>query len=69
VCVDADYLPNLAYSLELLELYLELILARFALLELNPKEKVPDEGVREAVCSVVYAAPRYEGSHSFRWET
>lgn len=46
--------------LELLELYVELILARFGLLEMNPKEKEPDEGVREAVCSIVYAAPRTE---------
>ena len=45
-------------SMELLELYLELILARWNLLDLNAKDKVPDEGVREAVCAVVYAAPR-----------
>lgn len=66
VVLDARSRPTTSYhcfavnhgSLELLELYLELILARFGLLEMNPKEKEPDEGVREAVCSIVYAAPR-----------
>ena len=47
-------------SLELLELYLELILARFGLLEATTKAKEPEEGVREAVSSIVYAAPRCE---------
>ena len=49
-----------SHSLELLELYLELILARFGLLEANSKAKEPEEGVREAVSSIVYAAPRCE---------
>jgi vacuolar protein sorting-associated protein IST1 len=52
------YLADIANRLELLELYLELILARFGLLEINNKEKEPEEGIREAVCSIVYAAPR-----------
>ncbi|KAL7006214.1 Vacuolar protein sorting-associated protein ist1 [Cystobasidiomycetes sp. EMM_F5] len=47
--------------LELLELYLELILARFGLLETaSPSSKEPDEGVREAICAVVYSAQRTE---------
>ncbi|OCH88760.1 DUF292-domain-containing protein [Obba rivulosa] len=44
--------------LELLELYCELLLARFGLLDQNTRE--PDAGVREGVCSVIYAAPRTE---------
>ncbi|KAH9837323.1 DUF292-domain-containing protein [Rhodofomes roseus] len=44
--------------LELLELYCELLHARFSLLDQNTKE--PDPGVSEGVCSVVYAAPRTE---------
>lgn len=55
----ADSIYAYHHRLELLELYVELILARFGLLEMNPKEKEPDEGVREAVCSIVYAAPRW----------
>ena len=47
-------------SLELIELYLELILARFGLLEVtsSTSSKEPDEGVREAISSIVYASPR-----------
>ncbi|KAL5533761.1 hypothetical protein ACEPAG_221 [Sanghuangporus baumii] len=44
--------------LELLELYCELLIARFGLLEQNTRE--PDPGVSEGVCSIIYAAPRTE---------
>ncbi|EIW87091.1 DUF292-domain-containing protein [Coniophora puteana RWD-64-598 SS2] len=44
--------------LELLELYCELLIARFGLLELNSKE--PDPGISEGVCSIVHAAQRTE---------
>ncbi|KAG6911374.1 hypothetical protein DXG01_001045 [Tephrocybe rancida] len=44
--------------LELLELYCEMLLARFGLLDQNSRE--PDIGVKESVCSIVYAAPRTE---------
>jgi len=44
--------------LELLELYCELLLARFGLLDQNTRE--PDPGVIEGVCSVIHAAPRTE---------
>ncbi|KAL7412476.1 regulator of Vps4 activity in the MVB pathway-domain-containing protein [Mrakia frigida] len=45
--------------LELLALYSELLLARFALLENSPATE-PDEGIKEAVCSLIFAAPRTE---------
>jgi len=44
--------------LELLELYCELLLARFGLLEQNARE--PDPGISEGVCSIIHAAPRTE---------
>ncbi|TFK56472.1 DUF292-domain-containing protein [Heliocybe sulcata] len=44
--------------LELLELYSELLIARFGILEQNTPE--PDPAVSEAVCSVIHAAPRTE---------
>jgi len=44
--------------LELLELYSELLIARFGVLEQNTPE--PDPAVSEAVCAVIYAAPRTE---------
>ncbi|KIJ54223.1 hypothetical protein M422DRAFT_25164 [Sphaerobolus stellatus SS14] len=44
--------------LELLELYCELILARFGLLEHSGRE--PDPGIYEGVCSLIHAAPRTE---------
>lgn len=44
--------------LELLELYCELLIARFGLLDQNTRE--PDPGVQEGVCSIIYAAPRTE---------
>ncbi|KAI0685089.1 DUF292-domain-containing protein [Cytidiella melzeri] len=44
--------------LELLELYCELLLARFGLLDQSARE--PDPGVSEGVCSIIYAAPRTE---------
>ncbi|KAJ7070619.1 DUF292-domain-containing protein [Mycena amicta] len=44
--------------LELLELYCELLLARFGLLEQNTRE--PDPGVAEGVSSIIHAAPRTE---------
>ncbi|KZT72956.1 DUF292-domain-containing protein [Daedalea quercina L-15889] len=44
--------------LELLELYCELLHARFSLLDQNTKE--PDPGVSEGICSIIYAAPRTE---------
>jgi len=44
--------------LELLELYSELLLARFGLLDQNTRE--PDPGIIEGVCIVIHAAPRTE---------
>jgi len=44
--------------LELLELYCELLLARFGLLDQSTRE--PDPGIFEGVCSVIHAAPRTE---------
>ncbi|TFK77504.1 DUF292-domain-containing protein [Pluteus cervinus] len=44
--------------LELLELYCELLFARFGLLEQNTRE--PDPGIAEGVASVIHAAPRTE---------
>jgi len=44
--------------LELLELYCELLLARFGLLDQNTRE--PDPGIVEGICSIVHAAPRTE---------
>lgn len=44
--------------LELLELYCELLLARFSLLDQNNRE--PDPAISEGVCSIIYAAPRTE---------
>lgn len=43
------------------QLYTELLLARFPLLD-NPGGNTaePDEGVKEAVCSIIFAAPRTE---------
>jgi vacuolar protein sorting-associated protein IST1 len=39
-----------------MELYCELLLARFGLIELNSRE--PDQGVSEGICSIIHAAPR-----------
>ncbi|KAK7063871.1 regulator of Vps4 activity in the MVB pathway-domain-containing protein [Favolaschia claudopus] len=44
--------------LELLELYSELLLARFGVLDQNTRE--PDPGIAEGVCAIVHAAPRTE---------
>ncbi|KAH8110584.1 DUF292-domain-containing protein [Phellopilus nigrolimitatus] len=44
--------------LELLELYCELLIARFGLLDQNSRE--PDPGVSEGVCNIIHAAPRTE---------
>ncbi|PVF93813.1 DUF292-domain-containing protein [Serendipita vermifera] len=44
--------------LEILELYCELLIARFGLLDSPAKE--PDPGVYEAICAVIHAAPRTE---------
>ncbi|KAF7337604.1 hypothetical protein MSAN_02233700 [Mycena sanguinolenta] len=44
--------------LELLELYSELLLARFGLLDQNTRE--PDPGIAEGVCAIIHAAPRTE---------
>ncbi|KAG6851345.1 hypothetical protein H0H93_005743 [Arthromyces matolae] len=44
--------------LELLELYCELLLARFGLLDQNTR--LPDVGINESVCSIIHAAPRTE---------
>ncbi|KAH0837929.1 DUF292-domain-containing protein [Lanmaoa asiatica] len=44
--------------LELLELYCELLIARFGLLDQNTRE--PDQGVKEGVCAIIYAAQRTE---------
>ncbi|KIR39642.1 hypothetical protein I307_01524 [Cryptococcus deuterogattii 99/473] len=45
--------------LELLELYLEMLQARFNILEASPATE-PDPSISDAVCSIVYAAPRTE---------
>jgi vacuolar protein sorting-associated protein IST1 len=42
------------------QLYAELLLARFALLDNPASTTEPDPGVKEAVCSIMYAAPRTE---------
>ncbi|KAF8578603.1 DUF292-domain-containing protein [Ramaria rubella] len=44
--------------LELLELYCELLISRFGLLEISSKE--PDPGVYEGICCIIHAAPRTE---------
>ncbi|KAI9511741.1 DUF292-domain-containing protein [Russula earlei] len=44
--------------LELLELYCELLIARFGLVEQNTQG--PDAAVGEGICSIIYAAPRTE---------
>ncbi|KAH6916621.1 regulator of Vps4 activity in the MVB pathway-domain-containing protein [Coprinopsis sp. MPI-PUGE-AT-0042] len=44
--------------LELLELYCELLIARFGILDQNTR--VPDPGISEGVCAVIHAAPRTE---------
>ncbi|TFY63109.1 hypothetical protein EVG20_g6454 [Dentipellis fragilis] len=44
--------------LELLELYCELLIARFGLLDQNTRE--PDAAVSEGVCAIIHAAPRTE---------
>lgn len=44
--------------LEILELYCELLSARFGLLDTSAKE--PDPGVYEAVCAIIHAALRTE---------
>ncbi|OAX42098.1 DUF292-domain-containing protein, partial [Rhizopogon vinicolor AM-OR11-026] len=43
---------------ELLELYCELLIARFGLLDQNTRD--PDPGISEGVCSIIHAAPRIE---------
>jgi vacuolar protein sorting-associated protein IST1 len=43
---------------ELLELYCELLIARFGLLDQNTRD--PDAGISEGVCSIIHAAPRTE---------
>ncbi|KAE9409253.1 DUF292-domain-containing protein, partial [Gymnopus androsaceus JB14] len=45
--------------LELLELYCELLLARFGVLD-QTVTREPDPAVFEGVCSIIYAAPRTE---------
>jgi vacuolar protein sorting-associated protein IST1 len=44
--------------LEIMELYTETLLARFALLEMNSRE--PDAGIKEPLCAIIHAAPRIE---------
>ncbi|KAF8527594.1 DUF292-domain-containing protein [Hysterangium stoloniferum] len=44
--------------LELIELYCELLIARFGLLEISARE--PDPGIYEGVTCVIHAAPRTE---------
>ncbi|KAI6133614.1 DUF292-domain-containing protein [Pisolithus croceorrhizus] len=44
--------------LELLELYCELLIARFGLFDQGTRE--PDPGISEGVCAIIYAAPRTE---------
>ncbi|KAI9224741.1 regulator of Vps4 activity in the MVB pathway-domain-containing protein [Blastocladiella britannica] len=48
---------NTSEALEVLELYCELLLARFSLIE---SMAVPDAGILEAVHTLIYAAPRTE---------
>ncbi|KAL4070504.1 regulator of Vps4 activity in the MVB pathway-domain-containing protein [Scleroderma citrinum] len=44
--------------LELLELYCELLIARFGLLDQSTRE--PDPGISEGVCAIIYSATRTE---------
>ncbi|KAG9028494.1 hypothetical protein FRB95_006395 [Tulasnella sp. JGI-2019a] len=44
--------------LELLELYCELLVARFGILDMNTRD--PDPAISEAICSIIHAAPRTE---------
>ncbi|KAG6810915.1 hypothetical protein H0H92_009845 [Tricholoma furcatifolium] len=44
--------------LELLELYCEMLLARFGLLDQTSRD--PDVGIKESVCNIIHAAPRTE---------
>jgi vacuolar protein sorting-associated protein IST1 len=44
--------------LEIMELYAEMLIARFALLEFNARE--PDPAVKEPICAIIHAAPRIE---------
>ncbi|KAF9245680.1 DUF292-domain-containing protein [Melanogaster broomeanus] len=44
--------------LELLELYCELLISRFGLLDQNTRE--PDPGINEGVCAIIHAAQRAE---------
>lgn len=44
--------------LEIMELYSEMLIARFALLELNQRE--PDPAIKEPLCAIIHAAPRIE---------
>ncbi|KAA1471412.1 DUF292-domain-containing protein [Dentipellis sp. KUC8613] len=50
--------------LELLELYCELLIARFGLLDQNTRE--PDTAVSEGVCAIIHAAPRTELKGAFQ---
>lgn len=44
--------------LEIMELYTETLIARFALLEMNSRE--PDPSIKEPLCAIIHAAPRIE---------
>lgn len=44
--------------LEIMELYIETLIARFALLEMNSRE--PDALIKEPLCAIIHAAPRIE---------
>lgn len=44
--------------LELLELYCELLIARFGILDMNSRE--PDPAISEGVCSIIFSASRTE---------
>lgn len=44
--------------LEIMELYSEMLIARFALLELNQRE--PDPAIKEPLIAIIHAAPRIE---------
>ncbi|KAK0466319.1 DUF292-domain-containing protein [Desarmillaria tabescens] len=47
--------------LELLELYCELLIARFGLLDINhSSSREPDPAISEGVCSIIFSAPRTE---------
>lgn len=53
-------LEQMIELLELMELYCELLIARFGLLDLQTDSGAPDPGVAEAVSGIIHAATRTE---------